>query len=56
MKRAATKFGDMITACTSTGTLTSLDTDIVILTSDDRGSIMSISPTGTPRTRTWSPG
>ena len=29
---------------------------MVIFTSEGRGSIVSIEPTGTPRTRTWSPG
>ena len=52
MNRAATRFGDMITARASLGTLRSSDTDMVILTSEGRGSIVSIWPTGTPRTRT----
>ena len=46
----------MITAWASLGTLMSLDTDMVTLTSSARGSIDSILPTGTPRTRIWSPG
>lgn len=56
MNLAATRFGDMMMALASLGTFTSLDTDIVILTSDGRGSIVSMVPTGTPRMRTWSPG
>ena len=46
----------MMTALASFGISTSLDTDMVILTSEGRGSIVSIEPTGTPSTRTWSPG
>lgn len=42
----------MMTALASLGIFTSLDTDMVILTSDGRGSIASILPTGTPRMRT----
>ncbi|CAG6917913.1 hypothetical protein PICSAR240_04306 [Mycobacterium avium subsp. paratuberculosis] len=56
MNLAATRFGDMMMALASLGTLTSWDTDMVILTSVGRGSIVSMVPTGTPRTRTWSPG
>ncbi len=56
MNRAATRFGDMMIALASFGTFTSLETDMVILTSDGRGSIVSMVPTGTPRIRTWSPG
>ena len=46
----------MMTALASFGIFTSLGTVMVILTSDGRGSIESILPIGTPRTRTWSPG
>lgn len=56
MNLAATRFGDMMMALASLGTLTSWDTDMVILTLVGRGSIVSMVPTGTPRTRTWSPG
>ena len=56
MKRAATRFGAMISALASAGTFTPSCTDIVIITSVARGSIDSIVPTGTPTMRTWSPG
>ena len=46
----------MMIACASAGILTPSSTDMVILTSLARGSIDSILPTGTPTTRTSSPG
>ena len=56
MNLAATRFGDTMIARASAGTRTSSDTDMVTLTSAARGSIESILPTGTPTTRTSSPG
>ncbi len=55
MNLADTRFGAMISALASAGTLTSLSTVMVIFTSEGRGSIESIRPTGTPTTRTSSP-
>ena len=56
MNLAATMFGATITARASAGNLTLSCTVIVILTASASGEIDSIEPTGTPTTRTSSPG
>jgi hypothetical protein len=56
MNRAATRFGAMITARASAGSLTLSFTFMVILTASACGEIDSIEPTGTPTMRTSSPG
>ena len=56
MNLADTRFGAMMMARASAGILTSSRTVMVTLTSSARGSIESIVPTGTPTTRTSSPG
>ena len=56
MNLADTRFGAMMIARASAGSLTSSRTVIVTLTSAARGLIESMVPTGTPTTPTSSPG